>query len=155
MESVDSEQREESRENRLTVNSGRVRTASTLLGILLGALAFFAASALDLGWQIPEIYGETTPGVSRLSATVIAITLTGSLVFIGWRWPTVGLSAGLAALILVVVVQTLGGGNVHGPNDQASFFMIVVRGGAGVLAPLVGSVLVCSSVTGLIPSPRR
>ena len=130
-----------------------VRPGTFLLGVPLGVAIFSSTTALDVAWRNPTMFGPGSIVSNHLAMTLIATFLAALCVLAGWRWPRVGLAAGLIAVLAAATALLVGGATIVGPDGDLA--AILLRGGAGTLPPLIGVVLTCSSITGLRSRPAR
>lgn len=115
------------------------RTAlSIVVGVVVGALTYYV-TAVVMSAQIPG-------GFTVNPLTLVAIAVVGALVvFIGWRWPTVGLAAGVLILVLVAFAAA---GRMAWSSSSADWlnpFNAVAFGAASGYPALVGAVMVAVS----------
>lgn len=131
------------------VHRGRVpRGVQALLGLAAGALIYYAAA---VAWAVLTVGGF---GAGSLATIAISI-LAGLTVFVGWRWPIVGLTAG----ILILAFEMFAGLAGISSGPPASLWQDVLgvlgHGAASGYPSIVGVVLVCSSIVRRLPAPRN
>ncbi len=118
-----------------------------LTGIATGVLALYATSvAANLAWG-----GGYS--VHPLTLVSLAVVVLGA-VLIGWRWPVVGLAAGLTVLVVVAVAVTSGLGWVSGGSAFDPFNAVGFTAVSGY-PTVVGTVMAIVSVLRLSGGSRR
>lgn len=106
------------------------------LGFVVGILTYYftavAATVIPLGWTIEPL-------------TLAMIAIVGALaVAIGWRWPIVGVTAGL--VVIAVVAWAVNGRMAWSPSNGALNPYNAVGFGAVNVAPtIVGAMMVTVS----------
>ena len=127
------------------VNRGRV--APLFLGLIAGALIYYAAA---VAWSVLTVGGFGSGPVAMIVISVLA----GLTVFVGWRWSTVGLTAGILILAFVLFAGITG----ISSGPPASLWIdvpgVLGHGAASSYPSIVGVVLVCSSIVRRLPTPR-
>lgn len=119
--------------------------AQPLVGVAVGVLAFYTAALASSRWF--EIRGPVV--------TLVMMFLAGASVFLGWRWPRTGLAAGLVTLVLVASAWIASYANPWAqPSSWMDWPMVWAHGGGTTFVPVVGTVLVCASIAGRLPTPR-
>src|SRR4029453_2258322 len=105
---------------------------SLLLGVLTGVVVYYVVAAVATA-QVP---GNFT--VNPLTLALIA--LVGALVVaIAWRWPVVGLTAGVVIVLVVAAVVAARIGWSASGSDWLNPFNAVAFGAAGGYPGLVGA----------------
>ncbi len=116
------------------------------LGLAVGALVFLLSS-----------YAAAIPLLGsfqyRTLATFAIAVIAGACVLFSWRWPTIGLVAGIMNLILslIAAVSSI---SIWAPNTVDPFSAFVYGALTGTAA-IGGVVLVCTSLVVRRPSLRR
>ena len=125
----------------------RGRVAPLLLGLVAGALIYYAAAVAGAVLTVGGF------GAGPLATIAISI-LAGLTVFVGWRWPIVGLTAGILILAFVLFAGLTG----ISSGPPASLWQdvpgVLGHGAASGYPSIVGVVLVCSSIVRRLPIPR-
>jgi hypothetical protein len=112
--------------------------ASLVLGIVVGALAYYA-TAVAANAQIPG-------GFTIHPLTLLMIAIVGALtVAIGWRWPVLGLTAGIVILLVVAFAVTGGMSWSASSSNWLSPFNAVAFGAATGYPTIVGAVMITAS----------
>lgn len=120
--------------------------AHILVGIVAGMVLLYLVSVAA---NIPGGEGFTVAPVSLIAIAVVG----GATVVMGWRWPTVGLVAGLVILLLVAfaVISRIGWIS----SDWLNPFNAIGFGAASGYPILVGAVLIVLCAMVLTSRPRR
>lgn len=111
---------------------------AVLLGVVTGAIAYYATVIIATA----RITGPFTmhPVVLLLLAVVAAVA-----VLIGWRWPAVGVTAGVAMLLIIVFALVQRISWTSGTTQWLDPFDAVGFGTASGYPAMVGAVLVTAS----------
>ncbi len=101
------------------------------------ALIGFVAALFHIGWQVPQLLTSSyVAGLRRYKPMVLAMTLIERVPYFGlallaWSVPAIGLEAALTLTLLLLAVQSLGGGFTGTPwQSMISKIMPVHRLGA-------------------------
>jgi hypothetical protein len=120
--------------------SGSKIAVSLVLGVLTGFVVYYVIAVVGTA-QVPGPFM-----VHPLTLALIAIV--GALVVaVAWRWPVVGLTAGLVIVLVVAAVVAARIGWSSSGSDWLNPFNAVAFGAASGYPVLVGAVM--ASVSGL------
>jgi len=112
--------------------------ASLVLGIVVGALIYYV-TAVAANAQIPG-------GFTIHPLTLLMIAIVGALtVAIGWRWPVLGLTAGIVILLVVAFAVTGRMSWSASSSNWLSPFNAVAIGAATRYPTIVGAVMITAS----------
>jgi hypothetical protein len=126
--------------------SGSKIAVSLVLGVLTGVVVYYVIAVVATA-QVP---GNFT--FSPLTLALIA--LVGALVVaVAWRWPVVGLTAGVLIVLLVAVVVAARIGGSGSSSDWLNPFNAVAFGAASGYPVLVGAVMASVSALRLRSRP--
>ncbi|TFD23246.1 hypothetical protein E3T27_15500 [Cryobacterium lyxosi] len=111
--------------------------ASLGLGLVVGALTYYVTAVV----AAVQVSGNFTNN----SLTLAIVAIVGALaVAVGWRWPIVGLTAGI--VIIAVVVWAVTGRMGWSPSNGAlNPYNAVAFGALSVAPTLVGAMIVTAS----------
>lgn len=121
--------------------------ARLLLGLVVGVLIFYAASVASAFLTAGGI------GTAYVATTAVAV-LAGVTVFVGWRWPIVGLTAGILILACVLFAGITGISTGAPASPWLDLPGVLGHGAASGYPSIIGVVLVCSSIIRRLPIPR-
>ncbi|MFC6356783.1 hypothetical protein [Luethyella okanaganae] len=126
--------------------SGSKIAVSLVLGVLTGVVVYYVIAVVATA-QVP---GNFT--VNPLTLALIA--LVGALVVaIAWRWPVVGLTAGVVIVLVVAAVVAARIGWSASGSDWLNPFNAVAFGAASGYPVLVGAVMASVSALRLRSRP--
>ena len=117
------------------------RRAFWLVGpLVLGAVVGLLASYL----VVVAVTAPILPGAFVIHPVSLLLTavITGLAVAVGWRWPVVGLTAGIVVLVLVALALT---GLGWSPSDWANPFNAVAYGARSAYPTMLGAVMITVS----------
>ncbi len=124
------------------------RGVQALLGVAAGVLIYYATA---VAWVVLTMGGFGSGPWARIAISIVA----GLSVFVGWRWPIVGLTAG----ILIVAFVLFAGLTGISSGPPASLLQdvpgILGHGAASGYPSTLGVVLVCSAIVRRLPAPRN
>lgn len=124
----------------------RVGIGQPLVGIAAGVVGFYAGAIAYVAWDS----GRNAPAV------LVLMIIAGISVFVGWRWPGVGLTAGIAILALVALGWVAQIARPFGEvGSWADLVQIWSLGAASAFVPSLGVVLLCSAIATRLPPHRR
>jgi len=109
--------------------------AHVLVGVVTGMLLLYLVS---IAANIPSAGGFTVPPVALVALALVG----GAAVVVGWRWPTVGLVAGLVILALVTFAVATRIAWLSSGAEWLNPFNAIGFGAASGYPTLVGAVLV-------------
>lgn len=114
--------------------SGSKIAVSLVLGALTGVVVYYVIAVVATA-QIPGTFT-----VNPLTLALIA--LVGALVVaIAWRWPVVGLTAGVVIVLVVAAVVAARIGSSGSASDWLNPFNAVAFGAASGYPVLIGAVM--------------
>lgn len=117
------------------------------LGALAGIITFYIASVASADWY--RSAGIAPVGIFVALWYLPMLLIAGGSVILGWRWPTVGLAAGIVIVALVVFGLAAHMSVIGLPlSSWMDLGSVLAHGGGNVFVPVVGVVLMCSSLTG-------
>ena len=128
--------------------SGSKIAVSLVLGVLTGVVVYYVIAVVATA----HVPGNFT--VNPLTLALIA--LVGALVVaIAWRWPVVGLTAGVVIVLVVaaVVAARIGSSGSGSGSDWLNPFNAVAFGAASGYPALIGAVMASVSALRLRSRP--
>lgn len=119
----------------------RVRFQQPLLGAVIGAALFYITSLGSMVW----LQVRNTPE-QQVLVTLAIVLVAGASVFLGRRWPRVGLVAGSLILTLVLLAWITSSAYPLIEAPWTDWRRVLSHGAGSTLVPVIGTVLICSSV---------
>jgi hypothetical protein len=126
--------------------SGSKIAVSLVLGVLTGVVVYYVIAVVATA-QVPGNF-TVNPLTLALFAVVGAV-----VVAIAWRWPVVGLTAGVVIVLVVAVVVAARIGGSGSSSDWLNPFNAVAFGAASGYPVLVGAVMASVSALRLRSRP--
>ena len=126
--------------------SGSKIAVSLVLGVLTGVVVYYVIAVVATA-HVPGNF-TVNPLTLALFAVVGAV-----VVAIAWRWPVVGLTAGVVIVLVVAVVVAARIGGSGSSSDWLNPFNVVAFGAASGYPVLVGAVMASVSALRLRSRP--
>ena len=126
----------------------RLMFGQLVIGLMVAPIAFYTAALASSSWQLPLSAESVFPFVAALLITAVSV-------FLGWRWQWLGLTAGLVMYLMVALTWVF---PIARPWAEVSSWTdwtnVVAHGGGSLLVPVIGTVLLCSSIAALTSARR-
>lgn len=112
-----------------------------LLGVVLGVTIFYITSLASMFWLQMRNAPE-----QQVFITLAIVSIAGASTLLARRWPRIGLVAGSVIIILVVLAYITGSAYPLLEVPWEDWRKVLGHGAGSTLVPVIGTVLVCSSV---------